>query len=233
VSAVTLTLYTYLAIDLLSLAGPLAYGFTVHSGFNRKWRAFLPALTVTALFFALWDIAFTQLGVWSFNPRFHLGLTGFGLPLEEWLFFFCIPFACLFLYDIAGRFPKYHLGDALTRPLSGLMGLGSLYVSVTHLEQAYTVSAFAVGSLACFTLAFGWFRGSCGHFLLAYLLTLIPFFLVNGLLTALPVVQYNDAENLGIRLFTIPIEDTVYSFGLLLLNVFLYEIGNPLVHKKS
>ena len=39
---------------------------------------------------------------------------------------------------------------------------------------------------------------------------LIPFLIVDGLLTSLPILQYNDAENLGIRLFSIPIEDIVY-----------------------
>jgi lycopene cyclase domain-containing protein len=39
---------------------------------------------------------------------------------------------------------------------------------------------------------------------------LIPFLIVNGLLTSIPVVIYNDNENLGIRIYTIPIEDTVY-----------------------
>jgi lycopene cyclase domain-containing protein len=56
------------------------------------------------------------------------------------------------------------------------------------------------------------------------------FFIVNGILTgtglAQPVVSYNDQENLGIRLLTIPIEDVVYGFELLLLNFFLYEWFN-------
>ena len=60
-----------------------------------------------------------------------------------------------------------------------------------------------------------------------YLVTLIPFFIVNGLLTGIafdePVVFYNNAENLSLRAFTIPVEDFIYGGVMLIWNVFLVE----------
>ncbi len=59
-----------------------------------------------------------------------------------------------------------------------------------------------------------------------YPILLIPFFIVNGILTGTgleePVVWYNDSRNLGIRLLSIPIEDVVYGFEMILLTIFFY-----------
>lgn len=56
-----------------------------------------------------------------------------------------------------------------------------------------------------------------------YLIHLLPFVIINGILTALPVVSYNNLYNSGIRLGTIPVEDLVYSMLMLLMNVAIYE----------
>ncbi|HZK65389.1 MAG TPA: lycopene cyclase domain-containing protein, partial [Puia sp.] len=63
------------------------------------------------------------------------------------------------------------------------------------------------------------------YFLVSYAIILIPFLIVNGLLTAIPVVIYNDAENLGIRIYTIPFEDVFYGLLLTMMVVCLYERG--------
>jgi lycopene cyclase domain-containing protein len=64
-------------------------------------------------------------------------------------------------------------------------------------------------------------------FLLTYLVSLIPFIVVNGALTSFPVVWYNNAENLGIRIFTIPVEDLIYLMGLLLPAINIYQWLQP------
>lgn len=56
-----------------------------------------------------------------------------------------------------------------------------------------------------------------------YFISIIPMLIVNGLLTALPVVIYDNSQNLGIRVGTIPVEDFLYSAIMLLMNVAIYE----------
>ena len=65
-----------------------------------------------------------------------------------------------------------------------------------------------------------WFSG----FLLTFLVSLVPFLIVNGVLTYLPVVWYDNTENLGFRIFTIPPEDMIYLFGMLLPSFNVYHI---------
>ena len=76
------------------------------------------------------------------------------------------------------------------------------------------------------------FRGfDAASFLVSYAICLIPFLIVNGFLTAIPVVQYNDAENLGIRIYTIPFEDAFYGMLLVLMNIVIYEKLKTTNHK--
>ena len=54
---------------------------------------------------------------------------------------------------------------------------------------------------------------------IAFLISVVPFFLVNGVLTGAvtpePIVWYNDLENSGIRLITIPMDDIIYAWVIL------------------
>jgi lycopene cyclase domain-containing protein len=64
-------------------------------------------------------------------------------------------------------------------------------------------------------------------FLISFSILLIPFFIVNGILTGTgldnPIVWYNDEHNLGIRMLTIPLEDTFYGLFMLGLGASVME----------
>lgn len=191
-------------------------------------------MLIPALFFLVWDELFTRIGVWSFNENYITGFKIGSLPVEEILFFVTVPYCCVFVYEcIKIYFPKLtHLqaNKAITLFLLILF----LSSGLIHSDKYYTATTFLFN--AAFLLLFLIFRKWFGSFnlvlfLIAYAICLIPFFIVNGFLTALPVVQYNDAENMGIRIFSflpwpmhnIPVEDTFYGMLLILMNVVLYE----------
>lgn len=216
---------TYLLINLGSIAIPFAYSFTAHSGFSRQFARAWGGILLVAVPMIAWDVWFTARGIWSFNPAYHLEARLFGLPLEEVLFFFCIPFACLFIYDTVKKFPRLALPEKPVRVAAGVAGAALVTLAVLNHDRAYTFWCFLVAAPFALALAAGAFRARAGFIATTYLFHLIPFFLVNGLLTGLPVVLYNDAENLGIRLGTIPLEDAVYSLILLFGTIFWLERG--------
>ncbi|MDT8323003.1 MAG: lycopene cyclase domain-containing protein [Bacteroidota bacterium] len=52
---------------------------------------------------------------------------------------------------------------------------------------------------------------------------LVFFFIVNGILTGLPVVMYSSHAITGFRVITIPVEDFAYMYALITPTIVLYE----------
>ena len=77
----------YLLINLCSISIPFLFSFHKRLEFHKSWPALWPALVITAAIFIVWDVWFTEMGIWSFNPDYLIGWNILGLPLEEWLFF--------------------------------------------------------------------------------------------------------------------------------------------------
>jgi lycopene cyclase domain-containing protein len=217
------THYTYLALMLGSLTGPFLLSFSKYVQFKKKWK-FLPIpLLSTLIYFVIWDSLFVKYGVWDFNEQYILGFKIFGLPIEEWLFFIIIPFCCIFIYECCNYFIKKDYLQKYALKINALILVIISIIAIVNIDKIYTafnfISAMVVLVYIQFILKPKWL----GRFYVGYLFSLIPFFIVNGVLTYLPVVTYNDLENLGIRIFTIPVEDTVYCLLLLMMNITIYE----------
>ena len=214
--------FTYLFIMLFSLAGPLALSFDGRVNFYKKWKFALQAGIIVAIPFVVWDSLFTKHSFWGFNSERILGIKWLDLPIEEISFFIVIPFCCIFIAELLSFF-NYQFPGKFWNKLSLIIGIGLFCTGIRFFDQWYTLLSFGLGGLSIIVLFFmkaiNWNR-----FWLLYLIHLIPFLVVNGFLTYYPVVWYNNAENLGIRIGTIPIEDTSYSLIALSWNVYLYEL---------
>ena len=215
--------YTYLYLMLATLAGPLLLSFSKHVQFVKKWK-FLPLpLLITLVYFIIWDSLFTKYGVWSFNEHYILGIKIFRLPIEEWLFFIFVPFSCIFIYECVIYFIKNDFLQPYAFKINGAVLLIISGIAILNLDKTYTAFNFISAIVLLLYIQFILKPDWLGRFYVGYIFSLIPFFIVNGILTYLPVVTYNNAENLGIRIFTIPVEDTVYCLLLLLMNISMYE----------
>lgn len=220
-------MYLYLLLNLGSLSIPLMYSFNKKMNFIKQWKTVFLAIFLVALFFIIWDVIFTKNGVWGFNAAYHLPYKIAGLPIDEMLFFICIPYASIFIhYSLEYFKPDLLLSEKMVRNTSILLLILVATVLFFNLDKWYTSVNYA---MLIVTLLIGFFYGKeiLKRFYIAFMVILIPFFLVNGILTGSfipePVVWYNNSENLGIRLFTIPVEDIGYAFNMLFWVVFLNE----------
>jgi lycopene cyclase domain-containing protein len=219
--------YLYLALNILSFIVPFFFSFYPKANFSKKWKYVLPAILITAVLFIAWDEFFTRKGIWGFNPRYLTGIYVFSLPLEEVLFFFCIPYACIFTYFALNYLvEKDHLFPH-QELISSVLIFGLLLFGCYYIDKWYTGVTFLLTGLF---LAYQMLKlrpRYMGRFYFAFIFILIPFFIVNGILTGSfidePVVWYNDAENLGIRIGTIPVEDVFYGLLMILLSISLAE----------
>jgi lycopene cyclase domain-containing protein len=182
---------------------------------------------ITALIFIIWDEGFTRMGVWGFNEKYTTGIYLLHLPVEEVLFFICIPYACCFTYfALNSLIERDFLGDygsVITKCLIAV----SFIISVIYIDRWYTVTTFtALVILLVYRLSQHSMK-SMGRFYFTFIVLLAPFFFVNGILTGSgveqPVVWYNNEETLGIRIGTIPVEDLIYAMIMILLSITISE----------
>jgi lycopene cyclase domain-containing protein len=209
-----------------SLAGPLALSFDKKVAFYKNWKFLFPAMIIPALLYIAWDMYFTKTGIWKFSEEHITGTMLYNLPVEEILFFFVVPYCCVFIYAcIRSYFPRIankHLADQGLK----LLGIALLITGIVFIRRDYTSWTFILtGTFIAILFGFRkFFRGfDPASFLLSYVICLVPFLIVNGFLTAIPVVIYNDSENLGIRIYTIPFEDVFYGMLLIMMNIAIYE----------
>ncbi len=212
--------HLYLLLDIGSLIIPLIFSFHPKLQFYKLWKYFFPATLIMMAFFVTWDIIFTYYGFWGFNEKYLSGTSLGNLPIEEWLFFICIPYACLFtVYSFKKTLPNFRLSKKWTNAIYFSLQFIFIVTLLYSYDKWYTAINFGY-AIILLALVFNLNRRILRVFFPVFLILLVPFFIVNGYLTGSwiqeQVVWYNDAENLGIRIGTVPIEDSVYALSMLL-----------------
>ena len=137
--------YLYLILNIGSLSVPLLYSiFAKQLNFIKYFKAAFISILLVAIPFLIWDAIFTANGVWGFNSDYHLSIEIFEMPIEEWLFFFCIPYACLFTHEVLKYlFPQFKLSKSVTIIVSFLLILITGILLIYNFGRLYTTVNFS------------------------------------------------------------------------------------------
>lgn len=217
----------YLWLNIASISVPFLYSFHPKLKLYTKWKYIFPSIAIMMLFYIPWDIVFTANSYWGFNPAYLKGIYFINLPLEEWLFFVCIPYSCIFTHHaLLHYFPNLKLSEKATQYTTYVLILILLILVILFFDRWYPLINFSY-ALLLLGLMLKYKKPLLQQFFLTFLVMLIPFFIVNGVLTGSfiedQIVWYNNSQNMGIRMFTIPIEDSVYAFTMILTALVLSE----------
>jgi lycopene cyclase domain-containing protein len=210
---------------VLTVLGPVALSFDKNVHFVAKWKWAILAALVVAIPYLVWDEIFTRSEFWGFNEKYLLGFNIGSLPIEEVSFFLVVPFACIFIYECV----LHYFRDKQLKWFNSVFWI-VLFVFILSLmlirsNGRYTIVAISCSLITIFYVLIS--KSSYRYIPLTFLFSLIPFVIVNGILTGSflsePIVWYNETEFSGLRIFTIPAEDVIYSFGLITLNIIVYK----------
>lgn len=216
--------FIYTALLVGSIFFPFVFSFEKNICFIQFLKPVLLAILLPGIFFIAWDVLFTKLGFWSFNTDFTFDVRLFGLPIEEWMFFVVIPFCSLFIYEVLRFYlPKLDINKPV-KLILWIVSIALLATGIVEFGTWYTFICLTTTALFLMVVLFQKnLHTHLSHFALAFLVTCIPMLVVNGVLTAMPVVEYNAQYFSNFRIGTIPAEDFSYFLLLFSMNFFVYE----------
>lgn len=219
--------YTYSLILFSTVVICFIASFNKHILFNQRFGAFIKSASLAAIPFIAWDIWFTAKGVWWFNTNYTLGIVTAGLPIEEWLFFICIPFSCVFTYFCFNKFFKLKWLSGFNNMIVFFSIIISCVVALLHHDKIYTMVVATSTIITLIYLHFVVRAEWISKASLVFTILMLGFIPVNGLLTGTgldaPIVNYKPGDFLGVRVLTIPIEDAVYGYTQFLLVLYFFN----------
>lgn len=218
----------YLLLNILTF-GTFLLSFDKKVHFYSYFKFLSIGITINMLLFIPWDIWFTHKSYWGFNPTYLIGLDIFNLPIEEWLFFITVPFSCVFIHYVLKAYFKNPIQLKFSKSFWKYISIIIFIIGILSYKKMYTFVTLPIAAIVIYYINKK-YPDFTQQFTFTYIIALIPFIIVNGILTGgitpEPIVWYNDEENFGIRFLTIPIEDFIYNLLLLVIPTFTTNFLN-------
>lgn len=218
---------SYLLLLLCYLIVPAGLSFGKKTRVALRLRYLLPALLFGGAIFIMWDIRFTELAIWTYNPDFLTGINILQIPIEKWLSLLIIPLTSAYIYEWGkSLLPKNQTSNILVAAsLIVFVALGIL--SYIFRRQLFSFFTFFLTAIYLGYIVFkNRFKPYYPAFYFSFLVTLLPFFIVSAIAGNWPVMVFNSAQITGVVLAGIPVERIVYLFLMLLISLTGYEYLN-------
>lgn len=217
--------WLYLLLDAGTLFFPLVLSFDKRVAFVKSWKYVLIACLAVGVPFLIWDIFFTAKGFWGFNEDYLVGVYLGNLPIEEVSFFIVVPFACTFIYACVKAYFGHINFEKLNKFFLIFISVYIIFIAAFGYSGAYSISVIITSIITL--IIYLRYKNEL-HFLpVSFFIVLIPFLIVNGVLTGAvtpePIVWYNDTERTPFRIISIPVEDVLYGFTLVALNIVVFQ----------
>ncbi|MCY1720668.1 lycopene cyclase domain-containing protein [Prolixibacteraceae bacterium Z1-6] len=222
---------TYLLLLLVYLVIPALLSMQKKVRFVIRLKYILPASIFTGAIFVMWDMRFTELGIWSFNVNYLTEINMFKVPIEEWLSFLIIPLSSVYIYEwLKTRFDKFEQPNIFVAVSLVIFVISAILAYIFRKNMFTFFTFFLISIYLGYTIFRNRFKKHYTKFYLAFGISLMPFIIVSATLNALPVIIYNTDHVMGAAILGIPAEKFAYLFMLLLINITIYEYLNERQH---
>lgn len=215
---------TYILLLLAYLVLPVILSMQKRVRFVFQLKYILPAVLFAGVIFAIWDIRFSQLGVWSFNPDYLTGIEPLALPIEEWLSFLIIPLSATYIYEwLKARIKAFERPDIFLIFSLILLTTTVILAYIFRTKMFSFFTFFLLAIYLCYTIFRNRFKKYYTKFYLTWLISLVPYIAISAILNSLPAVTYDSGHIIGVAFLGVPVEKIAYLLLLLLIVVTIYE----------
>lgn len=219
--------FAYIALIIAGLLFAVLFLLSMGKriGFAKKWKPLATSIAIMNVIFLIIELIFLGVNVWWFNNDYISGIFVFkNIPIERLLSFIIIPICCVLVYEyLKYEIPKLKL-QALSFWITIILGSTTLYLAAVNADRLYTfVFMIFASTIVFWQIFYGNHKTWLTHFYLMLLIALIPFTIVNGVHTSLPIVIFSEQEIMNVKFCTIPAEDFIYFLVMVFMVVMLYE----------
>lgn len=189
----------------------------------KSWISSLSAILLSAIGFSWLDNWFVVQGCLIYNSDL-VSASHFGeVPIESIAYYFIMPFLSLFFY----RFTKNLFSKKIKIQFANYVTAGFIII-ILALILAFNAKTYTmiVGAMAVVFLLIQLIlvRGKyMKYFWISFVIQLIPFFIVEGIIAHKSIIQFYSSGNSGIHIFSIPIERVIMNLNIYLLPVMITE----------